>query len=127
MCGRPYFQRTILETADLDEWVPQDHPLGRIKGLAEVAQACFSPRIDAIYASRERALIKAEAGIKSFRPKNEAAAKPDRKACPGEPTVNIKGWQLRNDSHESRTDPETWLIRKVPGLECQAVLHGACP
>ena len=55
-------------------------------------------------------LIKAWAGQKSFKKKDGSkTAPPDD---PGNPTVNFRGEQRRNDTHQSTTDPQARLYRK---------------
>jgi transposase len=54
-------------------------------------------------------LIKAWAGQKSFKKKDGPKMPPDD---PGNATVNFRGEQRRNETHESTTDPEARLYRK---------------
>ena len=54
-------------------------------------------------------LIKAWAGQKSFKKKDGTKTPPDD---PGNATVNFRGEQRRNDTHQSTTDPEARLYRK---------------
>ncbi len=61
-------------------------------------------------------LIEAWAGHKSFRPKRG----PDGGGANGE----FKGEQRRNDTHESRTDPEARLYRKGNGQEAKLAYLG---
>ena len=55
-------------------------------------------------------LIKAWAGQKSFKKKDGPKTPPPDD--PGNPTVNFRGEQRRNDTHQSTTDPEARLYRK---------------
>lgn len=55
-------------------------------------------------------LIKAWAGQKSFKKKDQPKTTPPDD--PGNPTVNFRGEQRRNDTHQSTTDPEARLYRK---------------
>ena len=55
-------------------------------------------------------LIKAWAGQKSFKKKDSPKTPPPDD--PGNPTVNFRGEQRRNDTHQSTTDPEARLYRK---------------
>ena len=61
-------------------------------------------------------LIDAWASVKSFKKKNQKQKPPDD---PGNPTVNFRGEQRRNDTHESTTDPEARLARKGNGKEAK--------
>ena len=67
-------------------------------------------------------LIEAVASIKSFRRRDEGEEPPgdDR----GNPWVDFRGERLKNETHESRTDPEARLMRKGKGREDQAILYG---
>ncbi len=61
-------------------------------------------------------LIDAWASVKSFKKKDQKQRPPDD---PGNPTVNFRGEQRRNDTHESTTDPEARLARKGNGKEAK--------
>ena len=58
-------------------------------------------------------LIEAVASIKSFRRRDEEEPPPGDD--PGNPWVDFRGERLKNETHESRTDPEARLMRKVTG------------
>src|SRR5471032_3221528 len=67
-------------------------------------------------------LIEAWASQKSFQRKDKAeAAPPDD---PGNPTVNFHGKTRRNDTHESKTDPDARLARKSGGHESKLAYCG---
>ncbi len=51
MRGRPNPQRSMLAIVDLEERVPKDHPLRRIKAVADAALERLSPEFDRMYAS----------------------------------------------------------------------------
>lgn len=57
-------------------------------------------------------LIQAWASLKSFRPKDEKPEDREPPDDPGNPTVNFHGEKRKNDTHESKTDPESKLYRK---------------
>jgi hypothetical protein len=57
-------------------------------------------------------LLEAWASLKSFQPKDAPPPDdPDR----GNPTVDYKGQRRRNETHQSRTDPQARLYRKADG------------
>src|SRR3954465_15952238 len=58
-------------------------------------------------------LIEAWASQKSFQRKDKPEAPPPHD--PGNPTVNFHGEIRRNDTHESKTDPDARLARKSGG------------
>jgi transposase len=66
-------------------------------------------------------LLEAWASVKSFQPKEKETPPPDD---PGNPTVNFHGEKRSNDTHESKTDPESQLARKGPGKEAKLSYSG---
>lgn len=56
-------------------------------------------------------LIEAWAGQKSFK-KKDSNKKENPPDDPGNPTINFRGETRRNETHQSRTDPECRLYRK---------------
>jgi hypothetical protein len=71
-------------------------------------------------------LLEAWAGAKSFQPKGDKKTPPpdgpDNDA--GNPTVNFHGEKRSNDTHASKTDPESLLARKGPGKEAKLSYSG---
>jgi len=67
-------------------------------------------------------LLEAWASVKSFQPKAEKKTPaPDD---PGNPTVDFHGEKRSNQTHESKTDPESKLARKGPGKEAKLSYSG---
>ncbi|HEU4438640.1 MAG TPA: IS5 family transposase [Methylomirabilota bacterium] len=67
-------------------------------------------------------LIEAWASLKSFRPtRRDDAPPPDD---PGNPTVDFRGEQRTNTTHQSTTDPEARLARKGAGREAKLAYAG---
>ena len=66
-------------------------------------------------------LLEAWASVKSFQPKEKKTSPPDDG---GNPTVNFHGEKRSNDTHESKTDPESQLARKGPGKEAKLSYSG---
>ena len=66
-------------------------------------------------------LIEAMASIKSFRKRDDDGKPPDD---PGNPWVDFRGEKLKNETHESRTDPEARLMRKGKGREAKLSFMG---
>lgn len=70
-------------------------------------------------------LIEAWASLKSFRPKGDndgSARRGDRDGTRGSdsnPWMNFRGEKRKNDTHESKTDPESRLMRKSNGREAK--------
>ncbi len=67
-------------------------------------------------------LIEAAASIKSFRRRDEEHQTPDDD--PGNSSVDCRGERLRNETHQSKTDPEARLMRKGKGKEAKLVFMG---
>ncbi len=66
-------------------------------------------------------LLEAWASVKSFQPKEKRTPPPDDG---GNPTVNFHGEKRSNDTHESKTDPESQLARKGGGKEAKLSYSG---
>jgi transposase len=66
-------------------------------------------------------LLEAWAGAKSFQPKDKKPVPPDD---PGNPTVNFRGERRSNETHASKTDPESLLARKGEGKESKLSYSG---
>lgn len=215
MRGRREPQATMLAFVDLEERVPNDHPLRTIKTVADEALERLSPEFDRMYSTVGRAsvpperllkasllislysvrserafceeleynllfrwfmdmnlmersfdptvftknrrrllehkigqalfdevvweadrqgllsdehfsvdgtLIEAAASIKSFKRRGEERQPPDDD--PGNPSVDFRGEALRNETHESSTDPDARLMRKGKGKEAKLVFMG---
>src|SRR6516162_7030975 len=69
-------------------------------------------------------LIEAWAGHKSFKPKDDADAKPPQDDDPNNPSVDFHGERRANDTHQSTTDPEARLARKGAGKEAKLSFAG---
>jgi len=69
-------------------------------------------------------LIEAWAGHKSFKPKDDAEAKPPQDDDPNNPSVDFHGERRANDTHQSTTDPEARLARKGAGKEAKLSYAG---
>lgn len=100
------FFATVVELAREHRWVSNDH------------------------FSADGTLIEAWASMKSFRPKDE-----DKDSGDGNAWQDFQGQKRRNETHQSRTDPEARLLKKSPGQEARlcfgahAIMenrHGLC-
>ena len=67
-------------------------------------------------------LLEAWASLKSFQPKADKPAPPPDD--PGNPTVNFHGQKRSNQTHESKTDPDSLLARKSGGKESRLSYSG---
>jgi len=66
-------------------------------------------------------LLEACASLKSFKKVDEEAPPADD---PGNPTVDFRGEERRNDTHASTTDPDALLARKGKGKEAKLSFSG---
>jgi transposase len=72
-------------------------------------------------------LIESWASLKSFVRQDGGDAKKVQAAKdedPGNPTINFRGEQRRNHTHQSTTDPESVLYRKANGKEARLCFGG---
>lgn len=119
---------------NMDEavWVPTVFSKNRDRLMnGEVAEKFFVSVLDQAkgagltsdeHFSVDGTLIEAWASQKSFQRKDQTEkAPPDD---PGNPTVNFHGEERRNDTHESKTDPEARLARKSGGHESKLAYCG---
>src|SRR3984893_344098 len=67
-------------------------------------------------------LLEAWASGKSFQPKDQKSSPPPDD--PGNPTVNFRGQERLNQTHESKTDPDALLARKGAGKEAKLSYSG---
>jgi len=67
-------------------------------------------------------LLEAWASVKSFQPKEGKPTPPPDD--PGNPTVNFRGEKRSNETHDSKTDPDSLLARKSQGKESRLSYSG---
>lgn len=89
-----------------------DHEVGRKFFTAVVEHARGKGWLSSDHFSVDGTLIEAWASTKSFRPKDEVAGDNNGYA-------DFKGTKRSNDTHESKTDPESRLYRKGRGREAK--------
>jgi len=87
-----------------------------------LAQASAADLVSDEHFSVDGTLIEAWASQKSFQRKDRTEVPPPDD--PGNPTVNFHGETRRNDTHESKTDPEARLARKSGGHESKLAYCG---
>lgn len=70
-------------------------------------------------------LVEAWASQKSFQPRTQMqTASSSDSDDPGNPTVNFRGQERKNDTHQSTTDPEATMYRKGSGKEAKLSFMG---
>ena len=67
-------------------------------------------------------MLEAWASLKSFQPKEGKPSSPPDD--PGNPTLNFRGEKRSNETHESKTDPDSLLARKSDGKESRLSYSG---
>ena len=72
--------------------------------------------------SVDGSLLEAWASAKSFQRKNQKGWPPPED--PGNPTVDYRGEQRSNETHESKSDPQALLARKGAGKEAKLSYSG---
>lgn len=90
--------------------------LERIQAQAEEAELLSKEHF-----SVDGTLIEAWASIKSFRPKTEKTAPPKDTR---NDEVDFRGTKLKNDTHESKTDPDCRIFKKSAGSAAKLCYMG---
>jgi transposase len=101
-----------------------EHDVAR-QFLAEIVERARSARLMSDdHFTVDGTLIEAWASMKSFRPKDEDPDDRPPPDDPGNPTVNFHGEKRSNETHESKTDPDSRLARKGPNREAKLAYCG---
>jgi transposase len=100
------------------------HDVGRLFFDAVINQAREANLISEDHFSVDGTLIEAWASLKSFRPKGEDRPRDKDQGDPGNRWVDFHGEKRSNETHESKSDPESLLARKGPGKEAK-LCYGA--
>ena len=120
---------------DMDEavWVPTVFSKNRDRLLAgDIAEKFFAQVLEQARDARllsdehfsvDGTLIEAWASQKSFQKKKGGEA-PPKDNDPSNPTIDFRGEERRNDTHESTTDPDARLARKSSGQEAKLAYCG---
>jgi hypothetical protein len=83
------------------------HEGGRLFFNAVVKQTLSQGLMSADHYTVDGTLIGARASLKSFRPKEEDSQDRPTDGEPWNPTVDFRGGERINQTHESTTDPES--------------------
>ena len=149
MRGRRDPQATMLAFVDLEERVPQDHPIRTIKIIADEALERLSPEFEQMYSKVGRASVPPERLLKASLLISLYSVRSERAFCEEleynllfrwfldmnlmersfDPTVFTKNRRRllehrRNETHQSKTDREARLMRKGKGKEARLVFMG---
>ncbi|MGO9066185.1 MAG: IS5 family transposase [Myxococcaceae bacterium] len=102
-----------------------EHEVAKRFFAAVVEQARRGKLMSDDHFSVDGSLIEAWASLKSFRPKGEDKDKRNPPDDPGNPSVNFRGEKRSNETHESKTDPDSRLARKGGGESRLAYMANA--
>jgi len=117
MRGRRDPQITMLAFIDLEERVPQDHPLRTIKRLADDALAELSPELDAMYAEGGRPSIPPERLLKASLLIALYSVRSERAFCEELDYHLLFRWFLDMNLIEPSFDPTTFTKNRARLLE----------
>lgn len=115
------FDATVF-SKNRERWMA--HEVGRLFFDAVINQARAANLLSEDHFSVDGTLIEAWASLKSFRPKGEDRPQDKDPGDPGNRWVDFHGEKRSNDTHESKSDPESLLARKGPGKEAK-LCYGA--
>jgi transposase len=101
-----------------------EHEVGRLFFDAVVKQAREGGLMSDDHFTVDGTLIEAWASLKSFRPKGEDRSGDGDQGDAGNRWVDFHGEKRSNETHESKTDPDSLLLRKGPGKEAK-LCYGA--
>jgi len=99
-----------------------EHEVGRLFFDAVVKQAREGGLMSDDHFTVDGTLIEAWASLKSFRPKEEDRPGDNDQGDPSNRWVDFHGEKRSNETHESKTDPDSLLMRKGPGKEATHAL-----
>jgi transposase len=111
----PSFDPTVF-TKNRDRLVASDAAGEFFRAVVE--QARSAGLMSREHFSVDGTLIEAWASLKSFKKKDSKGKKPPP-GDPGNPSVDFRGEQRRNETHESTTDPDARLARKAAGQQAK--------
>jgi transposase/sulfur relay (sulfurtransferase) complex TusBCD TusD component (DsrE family) len=119
MRGRREPQVTLLAFVDLEERVPSDHPLRRIKALADQALTALSPEFDRMYAVVGRPSIPPERLLKSSLLIALYSVRSERAFCEQLEYNLLFRWFLGMDLMEPSFDPTVFTKNRERLLKHQ--------
>jgi transposase len=96
-----------------------NHEVGKLFFDAVVKQARTSELMSDDHFTVDGTLIEAWASLKSFRKVDEDPQDCSSDDDPGNPSVDFHGEKRSNQTHQSKTDPESQLMRKGLGKEAK--------
>jgi len=123
MRGEVERQRSMLSVVDAEHCVPEDHPIRRIKTLANAELARLSPTFDAIYAEGGRPSIPPERLLKALLLIALYSVRSERQLCEQLHYNLLFRFFLGLGMHEPIFDASTFAKNKARLLEADVARH----
>src|SRR2546428_9238032 len=123
MRGEVERQRSMLSVVDAEHGVPEDHPIRRIKTLANAELARLSPTFDAIYAEGGRPSIPPERLLKALLLIALYSVRSERQLCEQLHYNLLFRFFLGLGMHEPIFDASTFAKNKARLLEADVARH----
>ena len=123
MRGEVERQRSMLSVVDAEHCVPEDHPIRRIKTLADAELTCLSPTFDAIYAEGGRPSIPPERLLKALLLIALYSVRSERQLCEQLHYNLLFRFFLDLGMHEPIFDASTFAKNKARLLEADVARH----
>ena len=123
MRGEVERQRSMLSVVDAEHCVPEDHPIRRIKTLANAELARLSPTFDAIYAEGGRPSIPPERLLKALLLIALYSVRSERQLCEQLHYNLLFRFFLDLGMHEPIFDASTFAKTKARLLEADVARH----
>src|SRR6476619_5149750 len=121
--GRRNPQATMLAFVDLEQRVPADHPLRRVKSLADAALVALSDHLDALYARDGRPSIPPERLLKASLLIGLYSVRSERAFCEQLDYNLLFRWFLDMSLMESSFDQSTFSKNRGRLLKQQVALQ----
>lgn len=112
MRGEVEQQRTMLSVVSAEHRIPADHPLRRIKALADAELARLSPVFDRMYAERGRPSVPPERLLKACLLIALYSIRSERQLCEQLQYNLLFQWFLDLDAHATAFDASTFAKNK---------------
>jgi len=123
MRGEVERQRSMLSVVDAEHCVPEDHPIRRIKTLADAELTRLSPTFDAIYAEGGRPSIPPERLLKALLLIALYSVRSERQLCEQLHYNLLFRFFLGLGMHEPIFDASTFAKNKARLLEADVARH----
>src|SRR6516165_7475026 len=115
MRGEAERQRTMLSVVSAEHRIPADHPLRRIKAMADAELARLSPVFDRMYAERGRPSVPPERLLKACLLIALYSVRSERQLCEQLQYNLLFQWFLDLDLHTAPFDASTFAKNQEQG------------